>query len=88
MLHKWNAMRLGIVLSIFRQKRIEMGHCKDCKWWRSDDKECRAIGEESNQYYEPLGNDFVLYVRVTDDHGLETALKTGPMFGCVQFLER
>jgi len=62
-----------------------MGNCKDCKSWDVGDGEC-------NQPYdfvgrnEPMAHDAMgLYVTVADDHGMDVRLRTGPMFGCVQF---
>lgn len=71
-----------------------MGNCKDCKFWEyfQDTRgrkwhECHRVSwldfdvkvEESN---------FAIYAHSSDDYGLEAGLKTGPMFGCVQFVSK
>jgi len=50
--------------------------CKTCKWW--EDGVCDAIDRILDG---PVR--FEIVVKVADDHGLDSKLKTGPDFGCV-----
>lgn len=65
-----------------------MGNCKDCRSWDKDLFLCEFV-EFVDQ--RPLSTqkaddaDFKIAITVSDDHGLECGLKTGPMFGCVHF---
>jgi hypothetical protein len=51
------------------------GRCKNCKWW-----EFGYCGRENT-----IGALFEIVATAADDHGLTTALKTSPDFGCVQY---
>ena len=68
-----------------------MGNCKDCRWWQHHTDvynkswaDCAAadwVDRDSR-----IGDaDMAVYAEASDDHGLNAGLKTGPMFGCVQF---
>lgn len=67
-----------------------MGNCRNCASWdrwrdRADGAgECmRALDMGEREWLAP--DSVGVVVRVTDDHGLESYLITGALFGCVQF---
>ena len=66
-----------------------MGHCKDCKHWHvalghTTWNTCEGV--DSAEYDEKIPDDgFAMYASAHDDSGLESGLKTGPMFGCIKF---
>jgi hypothetical protein len=67
-----------------------MGNCKDCRSWDKDSFLCGAVVidmVDENPYgaLSPGEMDFIIAVMVDDDQGLDAGLKTGPLFGCVQF---
>lgn len=67
------------------------GNCKDCQYWRHHVdgygaawNECEGV--DSTGLEDPVLNaDFAIYAEAHDTSGLQVGLKTGPMFGCVQF---
>jgi len=62
-------------------------NCKDCKFWDKRDTECNHIDWiEDNKSMK--GNNFALFATASDDQGLTAKFKTGPLFGCVQFVKR
>jgi len=62
-------------------------NCKDCKFWNKHNTECNKI--DWLETSKPLtGNDFALDADFLDDQGLQLHLKTGPLFGCIQFVKR
>ena len=70
------------------------GYCKDCKFWRTSEKafsnktvsECDRLNWADR--YETIGDDeAAIYADATDESGLEAGLKTGPMFGCIKFVQ-
>jgi len=71
-----------------------MGNCKDCRNWeqRHDIQnrkwsECNAVDWVVKG--ENIGDaDMALYAEAHDDSDLNAGLKTGAMFGCVQFQKR
>jgi hypothetical protein len=67
------------------------GNCKDCRHWEHKNygrdgqaHECSAVDDDA-QTGELKDANFALYAEALDDSGLSYGLKTGPMFGCVQF---
>lgn len=71
-----------------------MGNCKDCKHWHAH---IDAFNKRWNtceapnwvDYANKVDDDgFALYADASDDSGLCVGLKTGPMFGCIKFLQR
>lgn len=66
-----------------------MGYCKDCKHWyiasgHTHWNTCEAV--DSAEHDEKIPEDgFALYADALDDSGLESGLKTGPLFGCLKF---
>ncbi len=67
-----------------------MGNCKDCRhWWQHGNEwnTCNAVDWVA--FDEPIDASIAaIYADAHDDSGLDAGLKTGPMFGCVQFLQR
>lgn len=71
-----------------------MGHCKDCKFWeyhydiwRKEWHTCEAV--DGVYYSDKIPDDsFAIYAEADDDSGLNSGLKTGPLFGCIKFQER
>ena len=73
---------------------VAIGHCKDCKSWgeinlmfKGSWNECTAADQLDRSVTLPE-NGLAVYAEILDDHGLETGLRTGPMFGCVKFQQR
>jgi len=74
-----------------------MGHCKDCRFWISDNdirfgkviewNECNAIDMAEKRGRVP-GSGAIIYADAADDTGLSAVLMTGPLFGCVFFKQR
>ena len=65
-----------------------MGHCKDCRHWNKDSFSCETVewmDDYADSNTSPGEYDFKLAVVYDDDQGLSVGLKTGPMFGCVQY---
>ena len=63
-----------------------MGNCMHCRNWDIDDQTCRVDWVDQGA---DIGQaDMAIYASASDDHGLVAGLKTGPMFGCVQFQHR
>lgn len=67
------------------------GNCKDCRYWESHVdmrgnswNTCNAADWVSRSH-KVDGADFAIYAEAHYDSGLDAGLKTGPMFGCVQF---
>lgn len=66
-----------------------MGNCKDCRHW--DELFSICVGVDWIDVFEddvkPMdkANGFAIAVCAPDDQGLTIHLKTGPLFGCVQF---
>jgi len=71
-----------------------MGNCKDCKYWESHTdiwkkswNTCEFV--DWVDYEQKIGDDtFAIYASASDDSGLKTGLKTGPMFGCIKFVSK
>lgn len=71
-----------------------MGNCKDCLHWE------HHIDMRNKQWSTCSSVDWVavdatidervaaIYADACDDSGLDAGLKTGPMFGCIQFQQR
>lgn len=67
----------------------ERGHCKDCKHWHV------ALGHtnwntceypDTVEYDQKIAeDDIALYADAHDDSGLQSGMKTGPLFGCIKF---
>lgn len=71
-----------------------MGNCKDCKYWtkHTDDwnrtwHTCEGVGD-THYSAKIVDDNFALYAESLDDSGLEFGMKTGPMFGCVRFVQK
>jgi len=68
-----------------------MGNCKNCDHWRVvSDMRGRTYTECNKVPWVETGqamcaDSFAVYAEASDDSGQTTGLKTGPMFGCVQF---
>lgn len=65
-------------------------YCKDCRFWESHterNKTWTTCGKVTEVWFSDKinENDFAVYSRADDDSGLESGLKTGPMFGCLKF---
>lgn len=75
-------------------------YCKDCKFWVTDVLPTTRMKRSSNTWnccvlvdifnYDSAVNDTqcVIYADADDNFGLETELETGPMFGCVNFVQK
>lgn len=61
------------------------GVCRDCGAWDRRTGECSAFGEFDASAPKPKENEAAIFVRVSDDYGLDVTFKTGPLFGCVKF---
>ena len=70
---------------------IEIGNCKDCKYWgQTQDGYGKSWTEcefpEWATRDEKIADDGIAYYAdASDDTGLDAGLKTGPMFGCIKF---
>jgi len=68
-----------------------MGNCKDCRHWEHHHDMRNKKWSTCNSvdwvgYDQSIDDcDAAIYADASDDSGLEAGLKTGPMFGCVQF---
>lgn len=60
-----------------------MGNCKDCTKWYRRDQTCRVDWVERSDRVEE--GEMAIFAEAHDDSGLMAGLKTGPLFGCVQF---
>lgn len=72
-------------------------YCKDCKFWATAELPISRMKRSSNNWnvcvivYDFKHNSAVeedecaIYADADDNFGLQTALETGPMFGCVNF---
>lgn len=68
---------------------MNAGHCKDCRHWNERhplDGERRGHCERDE--HADKARAFHVYARADDDSGLEAALITGPLFGCIHFRQR
>ena len=71
-----------------------MGNCKNCRYWEKHIDIYNKKWSECNKAYWIDKNDrieensFGVYTEAADDSGLSCGLKTGPLFGCIQFKER
>lgn len=70
-----------------------MGNCKDCRNWETHtdifDKRWTECNIDFVERKDAIGDsDMAIYANACDDTGLDVGLKTGPMFGCVQFQRR
>lgn len=78
-----------------RERRAEMsGNCKDCRHWAfhqdmrgKEWHECDAV-DWRTRAAKVENADFAIYTEAHDDSGLWAGLRTGPMFGCVQFQQK
>ncbi len=64
-----------------------MGNCKDCHKWDEDDGTCR-LPDWIDGDDKLAGDSMAVCAMAADDQGLDVWLRTGPMFGCVQFQSR
>ena len=63
-----------------------MGNCKDCQHWHRIRFECLQVCTNyENDQPIPEDKEFRMDVTFNDDQGLDVGLKTGPLFGCVEF---
>ena len=62
-------------------------YCKDCEYWRKEEKECHRI-DWGDQYANPKPGEAHYYADASDDYGLCAGLVTSPTFGCVMFAEK
>lgn len=66
-----------------------MGNCKDCRHWKSDSFLCCAVDVITVDYPngdDPPGGETECVIAVSEsDERPSAGLKTGPLFGCVQF---
>jgi hypothetical protein len=73
-----------------------MGYCKDCVYWKSykikytivETTECDQVKMVIDQENNVPDDGFALWSDAEDPTGLVAVLKTGPMFGCVNFKEK
>jgi hypothetical protein len=71
-----------------------IGHCKDCKYWKSHTDAWNKSWTECDYaaWFSREGtlnnDDFGYYADASDDQGLEAGMKTGPMFGCIKFMAK
>jgi len=61
-----------------------MGYCKDCSRWDKYENTCSVDWKDRDSKVQD--DDFFIYAHASDDQGLDAGLKTGPLFGCIQFL--
>ena len=67
-------------------------YCKDCKFWDarftdSGSGDCWLSDQVENCQSAVSPNGLAYYAHAYDDLGLESGIKTGPMFGCVNFVQ-
>lgn len=67
-------------------------YCKDCKHWEYHEDnwggkwhECGAVDSDKQAAGDVKDADFVVYAEAHDDSGMQSGLKTGPLFGCIKF---
>jgi len=66
-----------------------MNRCKDCKFWKTRGMAYSHTETQTVCDNEVSGpNQHEVYAESLDDTGMETALVTGPEFGCVNFEQR
>jgi hypothetical protein len=57
--------------------------CKTCQWWTARTGECDGIGiRYTGSAKKPSHGSAVIDVEVSDDHGLDCRVLTGPDFAC------
>lgn len=70
---------------------MSTGNCKDCNYWRFHHDGFNTSWHECDkadwvELKEALPDDSMgVYSYALDDSGLRAGLRTGPMFGCIQF---
>lgn len=64
----------------------EAGNCKDCYRWSKESQECDL--DWINREAKIKDDQFGVFANAWDDSGLVAGLKTGPLFGCVQFRKK
>lgn len=63
-------------------------HCKDCQHWDREfhPGECNAP-KWLDDREKPEDDKAGFYAKASDDTGLDAGFRTGPLFGCIKFVQ-